>query len=246
MSGNGHIILYTFDWDYINDTLPILEDNETNWINSSRETYIFTGKNNDRIHNWTIVINFTQGNNIKMTHHLTVGSLALFNPKFIYKFDYYDIPYINYNNQIIDLSLEQTYDISPSLTLLPTRLQIGTYSSFIFKDLVDTGNTISNVYIGNGYSTIEATPPRTFYRMGETIVLDPQSTGYTSFGTTGDPLNQWTNANNSISSNNNYATETTLGEMYDTLNYGFEIEGYWTPINYIFVRLEGNAGVCSS
>ena len=235
---------YSFDWDYINSTMPFFKNNDTNWVNDTRETYIFTGRNNDPAHNWTIEINFTEGQNIKMTHTLVVGSLVLMSPKFKYRFDYYDMPYVKYNNQIVDLSLGQTYDISPSLSPLPTRLETGTYSSFIFKDLVDTGNTISNVYIGNGYTTIEAEPPRAFYRRGETIILDPQSTGYTFPTMCGDPLNQWTNCANVMASDNTYATETTAGEMFDTGYYGFDIEGYWTPINYISVRIESNAGAC--
>jgi len=125
--------------------------------------------------------------------------------------------------------------------------------TFNYYDLIETNWTATDVLIGN--ASFLGSPETlimgigfqredTTFRVGETITLDPSSTGFKSPAKTGDPSSDWTNGKYVKASNNNYTTETTVGDLLDTSNYSFGIPA-GADIVGIEVQVEAKAGnVC--
>jgi len=178
-------------------TVDVSSDNYIwNWSKGiTRNGTRFTGVNNNYLFNWVQVWDFDVNKSAKVTYYLQ-------------------------NNMAVDLQdtkISFTNLISEGKDL-GNEVDFGEFT-FIYDDLIENSFNVIDTSNGNNIVTIDLGD----YMDGETIVLDPVVTSWKSPQTTGSPEDDWTNGANIISSNDVYATETTIGHNLSTGDYNFVI-----------------------
>lgn len=210
-------------------------------INETYNDYVI-GFNNDSNLNWTRTVKFSRTRIDNITERFYDQRPKITDIiKYSYRnFDDVKLRYINeieegssllYNNQV-------SIPTSASDIILTENLNgsnfnfLGMYR-FNYQDLIDSDLNISEVRIGNGLSVgltdsliisvqAELNNPSIGALSGGTITIDPSVTSYSLPTATGDPeYDDWTNPDNILTDNGQYAQSDLVGETLDTSGYSF-------------------------
>lgn len=244
MSGNynGKPIIRTeldYEWTWEHTTEEVyfsqIEYNETgdaNNISYVMTKHIFTGKNNDKDFPLIQKYEFTPKDPAKITTILENNWHDLTDTKFWYILR--DGETIRYNGQMyaktetIDVKVGKTRS---DLNAITPRVEFFD-GGFDYEDMLkedfklievsskrDFGRRLEEKSIGLGFTKGAGN-----FNVGQTIILDPTSTGFTDPVGHSDPQNQWTNPAYILALDTSRATETTNGDNF-TLDWdGFSLD----------------------
>lgn len=207
------------------------------------------GTNNDTNIIWTKHFDYYENIPTKIKDELTNNDTNLTNVKFWYWNKVNSTAIVRFNDSTAVVS-NNNLSISSGIGNISSDIHFRNYR-FSYNDVIDNGFEILNVTIGDGVM-IDSSYENDYlvgisidggnFSIGEDWTIDPEATGYKSPVNTGDPLNQWANGQYIISSNNQYASEGTIGHQLDTSNYSFTFPVNGSTINGIACQVEGKSG----
>lgn len=161
---------------------------------------------------------------IRIKHSL---SESIENTKFWFIYQVYDGMLVKTSRGDFRLNLSNPIHVTDNLEVLLPRIDFPGYG-FQFSDIVRDGFIITDLYIGDGgiigrqgigVAGIGVTKNSGVFPPNIEVVIDPTSTGNIYPNTYGLIINQWTNSQNALTSDNTRATETTVGHSVDYYNF---------------------------
>lgn len=206
------------------------------WDESGYWKYNITLDNNNPSFNWKI--NLAIDKKTKITHIITNNrGETIRNTKFWYLYTLPRNSKVWDGSKFITGSLDNPINREGNFNNY-TELRINGFTLKL-DDLVESGATISNFYLGNGqplgypnklFLGIGVTKGNGNFRDGVTVSLDPTTTSFSTGIQSGIPRADFSNSGNAGASDNNYATTTTAGNNLSISNFSMlESEGGEVP-----------------
>lgn len=257
---SGRDIIYNsqdFKWTWSRDFQDRLME-EVNLTtdehyNVSYKIWNYSAVNNDRLFTWKreLVFNPYQTDKIKDTITNNLGR-DIKNITYWYIFEMSERTKTRFDKVDRRTGKEDSVHLVKDFDRLPKYIDLGAIE-FRYGDLYDNNFTISEIYFGNGsflglkdksIVAVGVIKGNRILRNKETVILDPQATGFKSPEEAASPSGEWTNPTNVKTSNNAYARTSTFNDILNTTVYGFGIPDE-AVITGIIVRVEAAAGPCT-
>jgi len=200
---------------YINDT----NETEIIEIDESYIVYEMVASNNNAQFSWTVTLNFDKNNDVKITHDLTNNlGVDITDTKFWYVNVVPRETVIRYDGREYKVN-ETTIQRSGNFDNIKPKVDVGNYN-FEFKDLINSGFNITNVYVGNGSIInrenlylvgIGVTKGTGLFQDGQSVTLDPIISDWIAPHEVENIfIGQFSNPSNVFVSDNQHANSSTV------------------------------------
>lgn len=225
---------FTWSWSrsYYNITEQEYNVTTEEWYNVTKAVNVYRAYNNVPYFNITAVYSNLPQGDIKIRHVITNNlRYNITNVKFWYIHTFSSQKAITYNKERYNITNTSILHIQGNFSNVKSLLNFFDYG-FYYQDLIDSGFKVTDVILGKatrfGYpnrivAAIGVTKSNGIFPDRSRVTLDPFTTGYIYPEAWGDPLNEWTNAQNVVSDNNQYMTSAILYKLEDTDYYNFDI-----------------------
>lgn len=224
LTANDLYLSRDYLWTWRESSYNYTVEDVRNYNETYNRTYtviVLTGDNNNRRFHWVQEWKLDPLHDAKITHTVTNSmGLSLMFPKAWYIFELPTQRTLYFGNTPIASSNDiDTQDNFNDVR----RLNLATYE-FRTRDLVSNNYTISNFYIGDGSRigydgriAMIGVSRDIIYSNSATIVFDPEITDYKLPTDYGNYFDDWTNGQNLLADDENYATDSTPNTDYESV-----------------------------
>jgi len=217
----GSVTYRNFNWTWKNYTKEEIRECEGDAVSPNDECFYTVdyveGYNNNLMVNITPIFKFHEANNMKFSYHVKSNFIST-------------VDNVEYS---IKLNMEEDKNIYQRGNIINLN-----DLEFRYNDLIENNFTLLNGFNDNGKVLLNFIDTSGDLQPEETKILDPELTGFKSPTITGVPFDEWTNCNNVISNDANYATTNTLRKNCSASGYDFSALSDTALIHGIYLKEE--------